>query len=59
MAMIYVLFALNIISIVICHRIAKSRGAKPMIWALLGGLFGPLAIPFALMIKARVQSGVE
>ncbi|MET0068683.1 MAG: hypothetical protein ABW096_01485 [Candidatus Thiodiazotropha sp.] len=49
--MIYLLLALNIASIVICHHIARSRGAKPFLWAVLGALFGPLAIPFALMTK--------
>jgi len=48
---IYTLVALNIASIVICHYIAKSRGAKPVIWAVMGAIFGPLAIPFALFAK--------
>ncbi|MBT2968693.1 MAG: hypothetical protein KME56_04715 [Candidatus Thiodiazotropha sp. (ex Ctena orbiculata)] len=51
MTMLYLLLALNLASIVICHHIAKSRGANSLLWALLGALFGPLAIPFALMIK--------
>ncbi|MBT3047536.1 MAG: hypothetical protein AB2728_09300 [Candidatus Thiodiazotropha sp.] len=51
--MIYLLLALNIASIVICHYIAKSRGAKTILWAVLGAFFGPLAIPFALKTKSR------
>ncbi|WP_316368052.1 hypothetical protein [Candidatus Thiodiazotropha sp. CDECU1] len=48
---IYLLLALNIASIFICHQIAKSRGANPVLWAILGAAFGPFAIPFALMLK--------
>ena len=49
--MIYILIALNIASIFVCHYIAKSRGAKPVFWGVMGALFGPLAIPFAFMAK--------
>ena len=51
--MIYILIVLNIASIFACHYIAKSRGAKPAFWGVLGAVFGPLAIPFALMAKPR------
>lgn len=36
-------------SIVVCHSIAKRRGANPVFWGLMGALFGPFAIPFAFM----------
>jgi len=49
--MIYILIALNIASIFVCHYIAKSRGAKPVFWGVLGAFIGPLAIPFAFMAK--------
>ena len=50
--MIYILIALNFASIFFaCHFIAKSRGAKPVFWGVMGALFGPLAIPFAFMAK--------
>jgi len=49
--MIYILIALNIASIFVCHYIAKSRGAKPVFWGVMGALFGPLAIPFVFMAK--------
>ncbi|MBT3012113.1 MAG: hypothetical protein JAZ17_18175 [Candidatus Thiodiazotropha endolucinida] len=54
---IYVLLAINIASIFICHQIAKSRGGRPVLWAVLGAAFGPLAIPFALMIKPGQVDG--
>ncbi len=40
------------ISIIICHYIAKYRGAEPsLFWRLFAIIFGPLAIPFAFFIK--------
>jgi hypothetical protein len=47
----YLLLAINIASVFICHRIARIRGVNPVLWGILGALFGPLAIPFALMAK--------
>lgn len=47
--------AINIICIVWCHQIAKRRGAKPVFWGLMGGLFGPFAIPFAFMAKPKTE----
>ncbi|MBX2881540.1 MAG: hypothetical protein KTR32_16460 [Granulosicoccus sp.] len=51
MSLIYILLLVNVLSIVACHQIAKSRGAKPVFWGVMGALFGPLAIPFAFMAK--------
>jgi len=53
---IYALIAANIVSIVVCHYIAKSRGAKPVFWGIMGAIFGPLAIPFALFAKPINQA---
>lgn len=47
--------AINIICVILCHRIAKRRGAKPVFWGVMGGLFGPFAIPFALFAKPKEQ----
>lgn len=33
---------------VACHLIAKRRGANPVLWGVMGFLFGPLALPFVL-----------
>lgn len=49
--MVPILVVLNIASIFICHYAAKSRGAKPVFWGVIGAIFGPLAIPFAFMAK--------
>ena len=47
--------AINIVCIVLCHKIAKRRGAWPAFWAAMGALFGPFAIPFALMAKPKTE----
>lgn len=36
---------------IFCHNIAKSRGANPVFWGVMGLVFGPLAIPFVFMSK--------
>ncbi len=38
-----------IMSVVICHYIAKLKGKNPVFWGLMGGIFGPLAIPFVFL----------
>jgi hypothetical protein len=55
MGFVFALFAVNLISIVVCHQVAKKRGAKPVFWGVMGALFGPLAIPFAFMSGGRPQ----
>lgn len=38
-------------SALICHTIAKNRGANAVFWTVMGAIFGPLAIPFAFLSK--------
>jgi hypothetical protein len=40
-------------SVVACYAIAKRRGGNPVFWGLMGLLFGPLAIPFALLSRPK------
>jgi hypothetical protein len=40
-------------SVVACHAIAKRRGGNPVFWGVMGLLFGPLAIPFAVLARAK------
>jgi hypothetical protein len=47
--------AINIACVILCHRIAKRRGAKPVFWAVMGALFGPLAIPFVFLAKPKTE----
>ncbi|MGK0271557.1 MAG: hypothetical protein ACI88H_002221 [Cocleimonas sp.] len=49
--MAFALITINMISIFLCHNIAKFRGSKPVFWGVMGALFGPLAIPFTLFSK--------
>lgn len=44
--MIGLLIIVNLLSMLICYEIAKSRKADRWYWFLAGLLFGPLAIPF-------------
>lgn len=53
MGLLIVSLAINIGCIIWCHKIAVRRGAKPVFWGLMGALFGPFAIPFALMAKPK------
>jgi len=50
-------FALAIVimmlSVVICHVVAKNRGKNPVFWGVMGALFGPLAIPFVFFPKSK------
>lgn len=50
MVAIFLLIALiNLVGIVICHSVARSRGSRKVVfWTTMGVLFGPLAIPFVL-----------
>jgi len=47
----YAFVFIIILSIVICHNIAKARGKEPVFWGVMGALFGPLAIPFVMFVK--------
>ena len=35
--------------------IAKKRGAKVIFWAIMGAVFGPLAIPFVFFSKTDIE----
>ena len=48
-----VLVILLILSAVACHFIAKGRGLNSVFWGVMGGIFGPLAIPFIFLSKPK------
>jgi len=50
---IFIVICLFIVSAVICHMIAKHRGANKIFWGTMGGIFGPIAIPFVLFSKTH------
>lgn len=47
----FVLVLIVVLCSGICYYIAKARGAKTSFWVLMGALFGPFAVPFALFSK--------
>ncbi|GEM_PF-693730 len=55
MSFVAIALVVNFASIVCCHTIAKARGAKPVFWGVMGGLFGPFAIPFAYFAQPAAQ----
>jgi hypothetical protein len=55
MTAIVVIALLLLASVVACHAIAKRRGGNPVFWGVMGLLFGPLAIPFALLARPKRQ----
>ena len=52
-----ILLGIFIISAVICHRIARHRGANAVFWGVMGAVFGPLAIPFVFLARPGDDNG--
>lgn len=50
---IAILVGTFIVSAVLCHFLAKNKGANAVFWGVMGAIFGPLAIPFCLFIKGK------
>ncbi len=51
--MALIIVAVVLISTGICHYVAKRKGFNVRWWIVAGALFGPLAIPFVLLIPGR------
>lgn len=49
----FLLVALTLASMGICYYAAKQRGLSKPFWVFMGALFGPLAIPFAFLVKSK------
>lgn len=54
--MMIILNVICFISAFYCHKLAKSRGANPVLWVVLGFVFGPLAIPFIFLSKPATET---
>ena len=54
----YALILLNLLCIIVCHIMARKRGLKPVFWGFMGGIFGPLAIPFIFFLGSKRSSHV-
>lgn len=48
---ITIFMLLIVVSAIVCHYVAKSRGANAVRLGVIGAVFGPLAIPFAFLSK--------
>jgi len=48
-----------LICMVVCHTVARKRGATTIKWAVLGAGLGPLAIPFSFLSKPKKVTQVE
>jgi hypothetical protein len=49
----YALVALNILCIYLCYQVAANRNADARFWGFMGLFFGPLALPFVFLAKAK------
>ena len=49
--MLKLLIVVNVLSMVACHLIAKSRSGDRWYWTMAGLIFGPFAIPFAFFAR--------
>ena len=52
---ITIFMLLIVVSAIVCHYVAKSRGANAVRWGVIGAVFGPLAIPFAFLSKPDIK----
>ena len=48
---IWIFIGIFIISAVICHLIARNKGANAVFWGVMGAVFGPLVIPYVFFAK--------
>jgi hypothetical protein len=46
------LLLLNVVCIIVCHRVAAKRGASPIFWGMMGAFLGPLAIPLVFLFAS-------
>jgi len=44
---------MTLASVFLCHQVAKRRGLSPVFWGVMGATFGPFAIPFVFLVKAK------
>lgn len=49
------LLVLNVLCIFVCYYVAKSKGSNARYWAIMGAIFGPLALPFVFFAKPKAK----
>ncbi|NKB61549.1 MAG: hypothetical protein GKR95_05220 [Gammaproteobacteria bacterium] len=55
MIFITLVLLIAVISVVICHMVAKRKGRGPIFWGVMGALFGPLAILVILLMGSKEE----
>lgn len=55
MAGMIIILIICILSAIVLWNIADRRGANTKFWAIMGAVFGPLAIPFIFLIKNKAS----
>jgi len=53
MTLLVAMLVVTILSILVCHTVAKKRGANPIFWAVMAAIFGPFAVPFVFLSKNK------
>lgn len=59
MAGLIITSALSISCAFLLWFMADKRGANTKLWALMGALFGPLAIPFIFLTKNKTSTDAQ
>jgi hypothetical protein len=49
------LIIINLLSVVICYQVAKSRKANIQLWVIAGFLIGPFAVPFVFFASSNEE----
>ena len=53
MIFLFLVLLVTVVSVVICHKIAKSKNRDPVLWGVMAALLGPLAILVILLMKSK------
>ncbi len=54
-----IISSIFIICAILLWNIADKRGANTLFWAVMGGVFGPFAIPFVFLTKNRSSKSTQ
>ena len=54
-----IISSIFIICAILLWNIADKRGANTLFWAVMGGVFGPIAIPFVFLTKNRSSKSTQ
>ncbi len=54
--LLFASLGLVLLFIILGHSLARRKGLNPVFWGVMGGLFGPLILPFIMLAKPRKPS---